>query len=227
MIFFINQFLPVFPVVVLWLVYFGALSTYFKKACLPVGREWLGRFVNFKILLIFTAAFRAFQAGLLSITQYYVWSGAELTKVLVNSPLSPEVPLSSFLRENLSFIFNSKLGYFLFYSWGHFWANALLSIIVAFVFYAFLRVLRKHNDRFFYEGETELGLLLALIVGWPSIILFIPLIFLAVVLVSVFRGVYLKETYTTLGAPMLLAALITMIFGSNLIEALGLTVLKI
>jgi len=38
---------------------------------------------------------------------------------------------------------------------------------------------------------------------------------------------YLKETYTTLGAPMLLAALITMIFGSNLIEALGLTVLKI
>lgn len=105
--------------------------------------------------------------------------------------------------------------------------NVLLSIVVAFAFYAFLKALKKHNDRFFHEGETELGLLLALIVGWPNFVVFVPLVFLAVVLVSIFRGIYMKEMYTTLGTPMLLAALITMIFGSYLIGAFGLTVLKI
>ena len=231
--FFVNQFLPIFPVVVLWLVYLVALVAYFKREWLyrftnlKTLLVFLDRFANFKALLIFIIAFRVFYAGLLSVTQYYVWSGAELTKSLINSPLSPDVPLSNFFRENLSFIFNSKLGYFLLYSWGHFWVNVLLTIAVAAVFYAFLKALKKYNDRFFNEGEVELGFLLALVVGWPSFVIFIPLVFVSVILVSIFRGLYFKEAYTTLGIPMLLAALVTMIFGSNLIEIFGLAVLKI
>jgi len=66
-----------------------------------------------------------------------------------------------------------------------------------------------------------------MIVGWPNFIIFIPLVFVSVVLVSIFRGLYFKEAYTTLGVPMLLGALTTMIFGSYLIELLQLTVFKI
>jgi len=150
--FFVNQFLPIFPIVVLWLVYICSLIAYFKK-------EWLGRFANLKMLLIFTAAFRVFYVSLLSVTQYYVWSHAELTKLLVNSPISPEVPLSNFLHKNLSFILDSRFGYIVFYSWGHFWISVLLTIAISSLFYAFLKALEKYNDRFFREGETELGFL--------------------------------------------------------------------
>lgn len=242
MTFFINQFLPIFPIVVFWLVYLCSFVAYYynkqesyspsevgAKGLLPpfLKKEWLHRFVNLKVLIIFTTSFRVFYAGLLSIMQYYIWSQNEFTQLFINSPINSEVPFSNFLRENLSFIFNNKLGYFLFYSWGRFWISALLAIGIAFTFYALLKALKKYNDRFFIEGETELGLLLALIAGWPNFVVFVPLVFLAVLLVSIFRSLYLKEIYTTLGAPMLLAALTTMIFGSNLISVLNLTVLKI
>jgi|SRR3989344_3335462 len=207
------------PIVVLWLVYFTAVFSYYSYAA--------PRVFNFRFLAILTVVVRFLYAAILSALQYYVWSGQELTRILINSPLSSEVPLSNFLRGILGSVLDSNLGYFLFYSWGHFWVGVLLSIFIAFCFYAFLRALRKYNDRFFYEDETELGLLLALIVGWPNFVIFVPLIFLAVVLVSIFRGIYFKEAYTTLGAPMLLAALLTMIFGSSLIKFLGLTVLRI
>jgi len=206
------------PNVTLGVIYIAALLIYVKGVL---------RFLNFKVLIVVTVAFKVFNAVLLSAVQYYVWSNQEFTKLLINSPLSSEVPLSDALRGVLGPILDSKLGYFLFYSWGRFWISALLTIGVAFAFYVFLKALKKYNDRFFYEGETELGLLMALIVGWPNFVVFVPLAFLSVVLVSIFRGIYLKEAYTTLGAPMLLAALVTMIFGSYLIGTLGLTVLRI
>ncbi len=215
---FLIKSLTWLPIVALGAVYVGALLVYINGA---------SRILNLKILVVAAVVFRILYSALLSVVQYYVWSGQEFTRVLINSPLAKEVPLADFLRNSFSFLFDSELGYFLFYSWGHFWMNALLTIAAAFAFYGFLKVLKKRNDRFFYEGETELGLLMALVVGWPSFVIFVPLVFLAVVLVSIFRGLYLKEAYTTLGVPMLLAALITMIFGSNLISALGLTVLKI
>ena len=215
------EFINWFPIIVFWLLLVLAAVSYFKLIKLQT------RFFKIWFLSVFAIFSRIVYAVILSVAQYYTWSQSEFTAILINSPLSSEIPLSGFLRNNLSFILDSKLGYFLFYSWGHFWMNALLIIAVAFAFYGFLKVLKKHNNRFFYEGETELGLLLALIVGWPSFVVFVPLVFLSVILVSIFRGLYLKEAYTTLGAPMLLAALITMIFGSNLISALGLTVLRI
>ncbi len=220
MAFFINKFLPIFPVVLLWLAYFGSLLAYFKK-------EWLGKFLNFKVLLITILAFRVFYAGIVSIMQYYVWSGDEFTKALVNSPISSEVPLSDFFHKNLSFILDSRLGYFVFYAWGHFWVNVLLIITMSSVFYIFLKALKKYSDRFFNEGELELGFILALVVGWPNFIIFIPLVFIAVIFVSIFRGLYFREAYTTLGVPMLIATPTTMIFGSYLIKLLQLTVFRI
>jgi len=208
-----------FPIIIFWLAYVMAALFYFTRI--------KPKFFNFKILIIFIIICRFIYAAILSILQYYVWSTSELTKLLISSPLSSEVPLSDALRGILGPVLDSKLGYFLFYSWGHFWISALITIGIAFAFYAFLKALKKYNGRFFEEGETELGLLLALIVGWPNFVLFIPITFASVVVVSVFRLLYKKELYTTLGAPMFLAALVTLIYGGNLIKILGLTVLKI
>ena len=75
----------------------------------------------------------------------------------------------------------------------------------------------KYRERFFEEGELDLGFLSALLIGWPNFVVFVPLVFLSVVIIAVFRRVFLKELYTTLGLPMLLATLLVLAFGDFLV----------
>lgn len=180
--------------------------------------------ISYKLLVISSITFRVFYAALLTISQYYTWSKQGFGRLLLSSPLDNSLP--AFLNK-FPFIAESRWGYFLFYSFGRFWLNVFIAIGVAFVFYLFLKFLKKYRERFFIEGETELGFLTALIVGWPNFVIFIPCVFVFVVLMSVFRGLFLKESYTTLGWPFILAALIVLLWGGKLIQTLGLGVLKI
>ena len=173
--------------------------------------------ISYKLLVISVIGFRFFYALLLTIGQYYVWSKNGLTQLLLNAPLDKSITDFSFLN----------FGYFLFYSYGRFWLNVFIAVAVAFVFYSFLKFLKKYQERFFEEGETELGFLAALIVGWPNFVVFLPLVFVSVVLISLFRRLILKEIYTTLGWPFVLATLITLIWGNKLIQILNLGVLRI
>ena len=129
----------------------------------------------FKWLAWWTIGFKFFYAAILTIGQYYLWSGDRFGRLFLNQPL--KVPSGVSLFEHLPLFSDSKLGYFLFYSWGHFWLNALVSIALAFALWFFLKMLQKKEVQFFYPGETELGLVLALAVGWPNFIVFIPITF--------------------------------------------------
>lgn len=173
-------------------------------------------------LIVAVIFLRIIYAVALTFVQYYVWSQSELTKILTQSPLSDNVPLPVF-----DFIFSGRLGYFLFYSYGRFWLNAVVSIFAAFCFYLFLKILKKHKERFFENGETELGFLAALIVGWPNFVIFIPMVFVSVMAVSIFRRLFSGEIYTTLGIPFLLAALTAFLIGSRLIRLFNLVVLNV
>jgi hypothetical protein len=117
--------------------------------------------------------------------------------------------------------------YFLLYSWTHFWFNFVLSVGTAFVFYLFLKFLKKRNERFFEEGEAEIGFLCALIAGWPDFVVFLPLVLVLVALESVFRKIFLKESLTTLGFALILAAITAFIFGDKIIAILSLGALRI
>lgn len=176
------------------------------------------RQLNYKWLAIILVASRIFYAIFLTAAQYYAWSKNVLTGFLLDSPLDQSLPAPSLFK---------RFGYFAFYAYGRFWLNAFIAIGVAFAFYLFLKFLKKRQERFFEEGETELGFLAALIVGWPNFVIFAPLVFVSVVLISIFRGFFLKEAYTTLGWPFLLAAFLTLIWGSWLIQIFHLGVLKI
>ena len=159
---------------------------------------------SYKSLVVVLVGFRLLYAAFLTVAQYYAWSQDTLSRLLLNSPR-----------------------YFLFYAYGRFWLNALIAIGVALAFYLFLRFLKKYRERFFKEGETELGFLAALLVGWPNFVIFVTLVFVSVVLLAVFRRLVLRKMYTTLGWPFILAALLTLIWGSKLILILHLGVLRI
>jgi hypothetical protein len=181
---------------------------------------------HFDKLIAGVVSVRIFYAVILTLLQYQSWAKDGFTHLLLQSPIDKAVPLPAII-EKFSWLRESKLGYFIFYSWGRFWISVLLAILAAMAFWWFLKLLKKYSDRFFEDGEVELGFLAALIVGWPDFVIFIPTVFISVVLVSIVRRIFKGEMYTTLGIPFLLAALIVMIFGDKLINLLNLGVLRI
>ena len=169
------------------------------------------RFFNkiYRLLPIVLTFFYVFYASIETIAQYYVWSHDSFSKLF----LPP--------HQNLS--------YFLFYSFGRFWLNIILAITASFVFYFLLKFLRKYRERFFKEGETELGLISALISGWPGIVIFIPLVFVITVILSTIRLTVFKLKTTTLGLPFIFSVAVIFVWSllSDPISFFHLTVLKI
>ncbi len=177
----------------------------------------------YRALLIGAILFKLFISLLETLVQYSVWKQNPLAKILLAQPLSEKVP------EIPKFMFRLLLdhprGYFFYYAWEHFFLNALLSVLVAAVFCAFLVLLRKYRQGLFEDGEITLGTLMALAVGWPQAVLFIPGAFLCTILFSIARRIFFHEDYTTLGWPFLIAGGTVLVFGKLLIELLHLNVL--
>lgn len=182
--------------------------------------------VSITILVRITVAFRVGFALFLTYGQYYAWSQNAFTKTLLHIPMNP-VEMPFWIVRLFPWVFNTDIGYLLFYSWGRFWLDTILVVGVAALFFWFLRALERRNGRLFEAGEPELGFLMALLVGWPGVIAFIPLIFVSVVIVSVFRRLVMKQELTTLGWPFLVAALVTFVLGNTLLEVCGLIVLAV
>ncbi len=182
--------------------------------------------LSYKFLIGLVLGFKIIYASAETWAQYYVWSNNNLTKLLLDKSVINLDILRDFSGK-FFILLNNRFGYFLFYSWGRFWFEIFVSLLAASVFYLFLLLLEKYKDRFFIEGETELGFLLSLMVGWSNFIVFLPLVFLSIVLVSVFKAVVLKEAYTTIGVPLIVAALIVLLLGNYLVNFLGLTQLRV
>lgn len=173
-----------------------------------------------RTLIWATLAFMILHAGILTCGQYLAWKDDPFSAAFLSAPLSGlGVPLIEMFPQ----IFNTALGYFIYYVWSRFWFPMLLSILVASLFGWFLRGLERYRERFFAEGETAFGLLAALAVGWPGFVIFIPVAFIFVVLVSIIRGIFFREAYTTLGLPLAGGAASALVLAPFIFSALGLT----
>ncbi len=200
-------------------VFMAALAVYFQRGKLSLS-SWSKKLIW--VMIIYYPVY----ALINTVAQYDIWatSSDKIAQYFANAPL-PHVMNGLTLWYDLPFM-HTKFGYLIFYSWGRFWLGAVLALASALAFWLLLKALQRYKDRFFEEGEVGLGALTALLVGWPGFVIFIPLVFIAVAIVSVFRMLLLKETYTTLGAPMLFAVLMFYIFGSQLLLATGFQALK-
>jgi len=163
------------------------------------------RVLNYTVWVLI--GFRAIYSLVLSALQYYTWK--KDTGGIGQYFLPP----------------SRSIGYFLQYSWTHFFIGAVLSVGTAFIFYFILKAIKKHRAEIFEEGELELGLICALIVGWPSIILFVMLSFLMLLIVSAVKQVFFKDQFATITLPLLISLPIIFIFGQKLIQILHLEAL--
>lgn len=165
------------------------------------------RFRFYMILAIAVIMFRFVLAGVKTGLQYYAWTLSDISRFM----LPPHQSIGVLLR----------------YSWTHFWLNALISIGAALLFFVILKILRSYNPRFFETGEIELGFLMALVVGWPQFVIFVPAVFLMVVFMSIIRGIFLREPYTTLALPFFLGTVITFATAASIIATFDLIALVI
>lgn len=220
--FIIGPFLIWLQIIAFWVFLALAIILYVFRR----DAERTKKITSYKFLSVCIVVFKTLYVALTAAAYYYVWSANKLSELLLNSPLSGNVPPSIVTRLFPTF-FNSDHGYFFFYVYGRYFINLFLAIGLALVFWAFLKLLKKRNERFFEEGETELGLVSALIVGWPNFVLFIPIVFLSVIAVSIIRGIVYKEAYTTLGWPFILSSFLCLAAGGWLIDALNLGVFRI
>lgn len=155
------------------------------------------------ILSVSFIFWRIFEAALKTGLQRYFWSLDDFTKVWTEN------------------------GYWLDYSFRRFWLNIFVSILAAFVFFLLLKILKKHKERFFEPGEVELGFFTVLLSGWPMFLFFLPMVFLSVVVISLVRQIVFGKIYTTLGYPLLLALLLTLVFANEIKSLFNLGIFKI
>lgn len=206
-----------------WIVLILAGLRYARYPHLALLPKWLSP--SFRRLAWATIGFRIGYAAALTAGQYLVWTQSEFTRSFLSSSISSSLLTPVFAR--FFGLFSSNVSYFFVYAAGRWWLNVIFSLAIAFAFYGFLRLLERHNPRFFEAEEVHLGLLAALLAGWPGVVILLPLLFGSVVLVSLYRIIALREPYTTLGAPLLLAAAAALLGGQSFLRAIGLGVLWI
>jgi len=215
----LGSFLADFKTAVLGLVFIAAFVRYF------VAAKSYPRWYNYTSLMFFTIAFRLSFAAVKAAAQYYVWAANPFTRHMLRASL--ERSLFAPILGKFFAVFDNRLGYFLFYSWVHFFLGVLLSVVTAWLLYLFLKSLQRYRGRFFAQGEVMLCSLLALVVGWPGVVLLVPFGLISMVAVSAFRLVASKGTYTTIGVPFLIAAAVVFVWGEFLLDALHLSVLRV
>lgn len=199
-----------------------AATLYLKQKFYPVLRLFG---LSWKKLIAGTIIFQIIYASIITWAQYYIWSKNEFTNILLNSPLDKET-LSPILQFFFP-LFDHRFGYFVFYVLGRFWLEVFIIWMLAALFYFLLRLLNSYRLDFLEPEEILLGLGLALIVGWPNFVIFIPLMCLTAVSASLIRLIIWKEQHTYIAWPMIVAAAVTMFFGAEFLVLLNLTTLKI
>lgn len=202
--FFTESFLTTLPVIFFTVaLVVSLLFSFLREKLFPD----YSLFEKLRVLIVAVILFRISYPLMLSVAQYFIWSSQEFTKLL----LPPHQPIS----------------YFLVYIIGRFWIDQAIAIAVSLSFYVVLMLLKKYQPRFLSKEEILLGFLMALLVGWPNIVIFVPMVFLSAIAMSVINMTMLRVKYTGLYFPFLFAGLFTFVFGSTILALLGLTVLQV
>ena len=174
-------------------------------------------------LIVAGIAFKILYAGFLTWGQYVIWKVSGFSSVLLTESLK-KIPAD--FANSMPWLFDVKGGYFLFYSFNHFWLEVLIALVLSFAFYFVLLTLKKKNPRFLSVADARLGLLGGIAAGWPGFVIFFVLFLLFFLALGLYRQFVLKEEFTPVTEPLFAAAFLAAAFGFWFVNLLGLSVLK-
>lgn len=144
-IFFLSGWFGLIPTVIQLCAFAAVASAHFYFRKNEATEKWFLRIFVFMIL------FRVFYAALSTFGQWYVWRGNEIGLYFLRAP-SEVWP---------------RLGYFVFYVFGHFWLSVLLSIVLAAIIFVAGMIAHHYRPAMISKTETILIGACAAILGWP------------------------------------------------------------
>jgi len=191
------QWLPSFVYLVIWGF---AAYWYFEKT---EGSK-LSR------LLWFTAGFDLLYAAALTYGNYYLWQQSPFDRILLHQPLNSETPLFGILKI-FSFAQHLSGGYFIFYTFTRYWLPLVSLAVLGLAFFLLLSAVRKFRPEILDQNDLLLALIMSIIAGWPTFIIFLPLAFAIMLLYAIFNQLVLKRQRSDLGSALLAAGLLIII----------------
>lgn len=193
------------------------------------NRFKIASWFSYQSVALMVIAARFTYAVFTTIMQYYTWSLNAFSQVFLNVPVDSSLPFGSEVNWFSQFFFHRQLGYFMYYCLGRIWYEAGLSIVVAILFLVFLRiVLDKYRSSSWFAETYWCGFASSLIVGWPAVIIFVPLGFFVAILHGLsLRFVFKKSSDGNLVSAFIIALTLTVFAGQWLINWFGLKVLVI
>jgi len=127
---------------------------------------------TFKIIISLFAIFLILWALILSFLNYSVWKQDPIAYKLLP-------PFTS-------------IAYFLHYSWQHYFATSIVTIIFAIiVFWGIKSLNKKFNNTFFYDEEPYLVALGILVTSWPNCLIYLSLVLFLGVISHLFYAISL------------------------------------
>ncbi len=151
----------------IWVIFLFIVTVrYFK----PV---WVKN-ISYKKLFFIALGLNILYGIFLTWGQYYVWSMvSDVTRSLLMLPLPEQVPFSPVFEWTRP-LFEGNHGYFMFYVFGRFWLNILVSLAVSAVLYFIFKFWKLYRGGFQEKGPLFI-LILMLISGFPGVLVTIAL----------------------------------------------------
>lgn len=168
-----------------------------------------------------------------TIYQYFLWS--KTNPLLLTMPVKPA-------RAIFSSFFNAIAGgngYFLYHCFWIFWLSAILTIVVALILLAVISLVIKFDSATIgssiSKSEGWVLAAAALVAGWPQFIIMLigtglfSLIFFIIfsnkIIIQIYGSKIQMYGFNRLEWPIILATLVTLIFGAFFVHLFGISVL--
>lgn len=189
---------------IIWLVFFCAVVVRMMRPTL-INNFSYGRLVVVAVIL------HSLYGVVATWGQYRAWMSSDITRVLLDAPLSPEVPFPSYFEWIRPFFENAH-GYFAFYSFQNFFLSLVALLIIVGLFLLFLVVRARTHPINFKRGDIMLVVLAMLISGWPGVVVLLPIGFVCAVLISTIARIVYGVERVSLPPAFILAAPIALVF---------------
>ncbi len=178
---------------------------------------------NYKYIIIGGVLFWIIYPAILSVMQFFAWSLDPKTQILLVQPLASETPIPAIFLKLL----DHKYGYFAFFVYGRFFLHSFLLLLSAFVINFLCKAITRYRANILTSDERMMMVIAALSLSWPVVVLFLPMVFLFLVLHSMFQVFVFKQTYTRMLPALCFALIISLIFGHWLLPWANLQVLTV
>lgn len=175
--------------------------------------------ISYRWLVVVAIGIHLLYGAVATFGQYRAWATAnDITRALFSAPLSGEVPLPTYLEWS-RFLFEYPHGYFVFYSFGHFFLSTVALLVIVGLFLLFLVVRSRTHSINFREGDISIIVLAMLISSWPGVIVLLPIGLVSAVLLSAGARVFYGIERIPLPPAFLLAAPLALLFAKPILAA--------